>query len=193
MSVTADDVVRAFRSARGGSTERILERLRADRPAARAALEEVARTRRGALRSYAGTLAAQVLPKEHAVPLLLRIAKSRDPDTRDTAIQDLLEVDANAILPLLRSFRRDLERRDELDVRFKIWMLARLRDQESVPRLHEIAASLPLEHITGQSATLAALVIERDVDALRERRRAGGPEDPALIERACTIAGIGAE
>ena len=188
MTVSARDVVSAYRSTREGSSDRLLERLRSDPAAAHAALEEVIRTRRGAVRAYAGWLAARTLPKDDAVGLLLRVAGSRDPDVRDSAITDLIELDVAAVRSLLVSLRRDLARRDEHDVRLAIWTLAKLGDVESLPRLREIAERLPDQHVSAQSARLAALVLERDVEAIRARQRAGGPEDPALIDYAARIA-----
>ena len=140
--VSADDIVRAYRG-REGTAEKLLVELRRDPEAARAALDDVLRTRRGDIRAWCAWLAARSLPKDKAVALALRVAKSRDPDVAHAALEEVEALDPAALRPLIRRFRRMLRGgKDWYDTMVKqlvaMRLLAAVGDRESIDEIRAL-------------------------------------------------------
>ena len=80
-----------------------------------------------------------------AVPWLLEMADDRRTFARDTAMQELAEIDVGLLRPLIPSMQRILLRSKPPAALYSaggaaMWRLVRLRDQESAPVLRRFAA-----------------------------------------------------
>ena len=186
--MTVEEIAHAYRSADERSVDELLDRLKRD-PLAEQTLWELAR-RPGRVHEWAPWLARSVLPMERAIPIIQHVAWSADEDAGDAAIQELLDLDPDAAEPLRPRLRERLRARGaDWDPRFAIWKLAQLGDVASLPRIKEIAAEFPGEHLTAQSARVAAMVLEADEAALVARLRAGGPEEMAFLATGARLLG----
>jgi hypothetical protein len=125
----------------------LLSELRADGPFAFALLDRLADHKDPVVRMWAGDAAKEIFGRD-AVPLLMRMSKERNPDVRDSARQDLIEVDPQFLHAMLPSLRKVLKKRKDLwgEDRAAMVRVAKVRDQESVPLLRAYSKSYEGQH-----------------------------------------------
>lgn len=125
----------------GQQMESLLEELTADPAHASRLFEDLLKRNRSfAVRSWVPWAARNTLGPE-AVPLLLRLARDRDPDMRDIAIEELLEIDPQAARSLAPALRRKLQSREFFEPITAMWALAEIGDSSAREAILEAAAN----------------------------------------------------
>lgn len=149
----------------------ILAELRSDRAYAAALFDRLAEHRDPIVRAWAGTAAREIYGRD-GVPLLLRLTEDRDADVRDSARQDLVEIDPEFIRQMLPSLRHVLQRgKDPFgEDKAAMWRVARLRDPDSVQILRDYASRNDPRHYAHRMPSVLAAYIE-DPASVAERIR----------------------
>ena len=188
MALTADEVVRFYRraSVREGELEAFVERLRAE-PEAAAVLDEIAK-KPGAIRGWAAHVASLALPAGSAVPILLRVARSRDVDVRDGAIQDLLRVDPVAARRLAPLFHRMLGDSGDWHANMVsrlsgMWGLLAIGARDAEDRMRALRDDVSQPENVREAADAVLLALE-DPDAALRR---ADDEASVFVQRAAEI------
>ena len=147
----------------------ILAELRSDQAYAMALFDRLAEHRDPIVRAWAGTAAKEIYGRD-SVPLLLRLTEDRDADVRDSAREDLIEIDPEFLRQMLPSLRRVLKRgKDPFgEDKAAMWRVARLRDAESVPILRDYASRNDPGHYAHRMPLVLAAYIE-DPASVAER------------------------
>lgn len=167
-----DAWARRIRAYEGADAHRdILAELRSDQAYATVLFDRLAEHRDPIVRAWAGTAAKEIYGS-HSVPLLLGLTEDRDADVRDSARQDLIEVDPEFLRQILPSLRRVLERgKDPFgEDKAAMWRVARLRDPESMPILRDYASRSDPRHYAHRMPLVLAAYIE-DPTSVAERIR----------------------
>jgi HEAT repeat protein len=100
-----------YGSGRAGEMAALIESLRMDRRQARIVLEDLSDHPSFSVRSWVPRAAKLVLQRD-GVPLIKKLVRDRDPDVRDIAIEELLELDPAECRYLAPALRKRLKSRD---------------------------------------------------------------------------------
>src|SRR5687767_10561265 len=102
--------------------ESLVEQLRAEPDKADAILTAFASSGSFDRQSWVSWAAPQVLPRDRAVVLLTKLARSSNPDVRDDALFTLLDFDRSAAMRLVPRIRRNLRSKDIYEPVAAMWM-----------------------------------------------------------------------
>lgn len=140
VALTAEQVASVITDEDSGAPEisNIIARLRTDLEEAAILLEDLSRHQDADVRFWVAWAARNVLGTS-GVPIILRLAQDRDPDVRDGAVQELVELDPEAARSLFPALRRQLASTDIYEPVFAMWTLAELNDRESLPLIRAVA------------------------------------------------------
>jgi hypothetical protein len=130
------------------------------------------------VRAWAAWAAPRALPPEAATRILKEFARDRDPDVRDTALEEWLDLgvgpdDAAALRKRLIGQLRSGGPGEN----FALWALARLRDRDALPAIREfgidadepwkaLAADVASLVILGQRSQILRRIREHDHDSM---------------------------
>ncbi len=150
----------------------ILAELSRDQAHAMALFDHLVQHRDPIVRAWAGTAAKELYGRGSA-PLLLRLTEDREADVRDSAREDLVEIDPEFSRQMLPSLRRVLKRgKDPFgEDKAAMWRVARLRDPESAQILRDYASRKDSRHYAHRMPMVLAAYIE-DPALVAERIRA---------------------
>lgn len=149
--------------------ERLVRLLRDEREHGASILEALAANTSKSVRFWAAAAAPSILDAASA-PLLVQLARDRDRDVSDTAVDELLRIDPEAARVVLPRLRRDLKSNDFQWPVFAMLRLAVLRDIDSLPAINEIAHH-PAHPYQAIVAGAAALFLEGRIDEITRRIR----------------------
>jgi hypothetical protein len=189
--LTADHIASVIADDASGAHEinDIVSRLRVDLEEATRVLDELARHRNADVRFWVSWAAREVLG-ERGVPLVLRLARDRDPDVRDGAVQELVKVDPEAARSLIPALRRQLASTDIFEPVFAMWTLVELGDREAAPLVRQIAAERASEYPFHQkTAAVVALLLEGREDEVLDRIRSHDHELMQWLVMAAVVIG----
>jgi hypothetical protein len=127
-------------------------------------LEKLAASRSGPIREWTASAAATTMGAD-ATALLLALARDRDPDVRDTAIQELVEVNPDAARTLGPVFRKKLKSRDYYDPVSAMWTLAKLDDSSSLDDIRRIRDEATIMYHQ-KTAEVVVLMLEKEYDTI---------------------------
>lgn len=103
-----------------------------------ALLGQVARWRNPGPRGYVAGLAAELLPREIAAPLVRKMLDDPDSSNRIDAVQILTALDPEGMPLLFAKLRRRLRSFDDREVLSTAWDLVRLGDPEAPTAIDEV-------------------------------------------------------
>lgn len=149
----------------------LLDELAASPTKAQELLAGLAQFRDPVVRAWAGSAAKEVFGRE-AVPLLTRLLKDRDPDVRDGARQDLVELDPGFESTFFPDYRRALRGRKDPwgEDRSAMFHLARARDPEAVALLRDYASHYESRYWHNRMPLVLADYIEDPTSVMRRIR-----------------------
>lgn len=148
----------------------LLDDLRADPNVGRAVLERLVRHPDPVVRSWVPWAARMVLETDAAAAITRVVAQDQDADTRDVAIEELLELDPDAAAELAPALRQRLKSKDLYEPVSAMWTLAAIHDQDALDEIRELSrnARLPWHQ---KSAFVVSLVLSDQVDEIVRRIR----------------------
>jgi hypothetical protein len=163
--------------------ESLLGALRADKEAAAAILEELAGHPTFAVRSWVPRGARLVLGREGA-EIIKSLIRDQDPDVRDAAIEELVELDPREASFLTPSLRKRLASKDLYEPVTAMWMLVRIGDRDSTDLIRKISRNGAYDWHR-RSAAVAVMVLEdRDAEIAERIGRHDHDSMPWLSEAA---------
>jgi hypothetical protein len=165
--LTVDAIAVRIDAASTEDVEAILEELREDPDAGLSVLDELSRFQDPMIAAWAGWAAARVAG-EKATPLLLELARHPDADVSDSAIDDLLTVDAPAVKRLLPVLRKKLRSADFWEPVAAMWTLAKIGATERLDDIRVVRDSEPVEW-PQRTATVVCWLLEGDADEILRR------------------------
>lgn len=121
------------------------------------------------VRGWAIWAAAEGLGK-NGISVLTYALDDADPDVRDDALTKLVQIDKSAARAQLSRVRGKLRSSDDFEVASAMWVLAELRDTDSLPVLEEMSDS-PRTPWLAKVASVAALVLSGNAQEIQDRIR----------------------
>lgn len=152
----------------GPDAEGLIAAFRASPAVGKRILGELASHRDAVVRAWVAWAARRSLAKDDAVALTMRLAKDRDSDVRDVAVDELVELDRHAAAELAGALRRKLESKKFYEPITAMWALAAIRDRDSVPAIRT-AASRWDNALHRSTAEVVSMLLEGRDDELMRR------------------------
>lgn len=147
----------------------VLDDLRADVGYAEAVLGELIKNGKADHRTWAMWTAPQVLPKARSAAVLdAAVQRERRHDQVDVALGELRDLDVEFVRPYLPRLRRRLSGKDWHSMGFVFWLMADLRDADSLPlikRAMDRAVSDNMPYVAKLGSVIGS-VIRGEEDAI---------------------------
>ncbi len=115
-ALTASQVAADIQREDGPDAEGLITAFRASPADGKRILAELASHGDSVVRAWAAWAASRSLPKDDAVAITLRLAKDRDSDVRNVAVEELVELDRSAAARLAGALRRKLDSKEPFHV-----------------------------------------------------------------------------
>jgi hypothetical protein len=151
----------------GPNAEQLLGAFRSSPPEGKRILQELASHRDPVVRAWAPWAARRSLSKGDAVALALRLVRDPDPDVRDVALEELLDLDLQAAAKLAPTFRQKLKSKDFYETISGMWALAAIRDTGAMDEIQAAADRRDNDLSKGTAEVVRMLLEGRGDEVIR--------------------------
>jgi HEAT repeat protein len=140
------------------------------------------------VRAWVAFAARRVLRREEAIRLVSSLARDRDSNVRDSAVEELFELrpEPAVLAPLLKALRRRFLSKNFLEADFAVWRLAGLRDPAAIPSIERYARDSKYPY-KAKSAEIALMLPNKDDELILELIRAHDHDRMFWLARAAGL------
>jgi hypothetical protein len=139
-------------------------------PSPQRVVDELARHRAVEVRDWAIDAAVQVLGTS-ATPILMRLAKDRDPDVKSQALLELARIDKHGARQLLPQVRRQLRSTDFWTSIKAMWAIAIIGATDALDDVRAAGLLWPVDYAPHRIADIVGTLLEgRTADLVRQLR-----------------------
>lgn len=186
--LTASDVAADIQREDGPDAEALIAAFRSSPLEAKGILSDLAVHRDPIVRAWAAWAAARSLPRGKAVAIALQLAKDKDSDVRDVAVEELVDLDHSTAIKLAPALRRKLQSKSFYEPITAMWALAAIGDASAADAILEAGARWD-NALHRNTATVASALLRGEGDDLVRKVRFHDHELMPWLSKALRLLG----